>query len=205
MKANTHIPAILRSICPWPWRLYAPKPLNVGELWLCGIEDRCVAAVKRRNVITIQKILIWVVHEMRWVTESGIIDKGRYRPEARRVRCLKRIEKLVILLGLSLIIQCSVVVDSAAIVQSGRAIAASAVIVLQILFFCQTQSLKCFPILDSSRFPNPFCEAIVTCFGAVGAPLARKTSARTLDLAGIALIAGGFTLGRGSLAIVRDW
>ena len=77
-------------------------------------------------------------------------------------------------------------------------------LLFQIPFFRLTQSLKCLPILASRRFSNPPCEAVVTGLGAVGAPLTRRTSARTFHLAGIALIAGSFVLlGLGSLAIHR--
>lgn len=120
-----------------------------------------------------------------------MLDRGRYRPESCRAGCLKCIETVIPLPALALTIQRSATTMFIAVILRDGKIAGStsAVGVFRIPFFRLTKPFRCFPIPASPRFPDSSCKAVVTGFGAVGAPLKRRTSARTLHPTDIALCA----------------
>lgn len=120
-----------------------------------------------------------------------MFDRGRYRPGSCRAGCLKCIETVILLPALDLTIQRSATTMFIAVILRDGKIAGStsAVGVFRIRFFRLTKSFRCFPIPASPRSPDSSRKAVVTGFGAVGAPLKRRASARTLHPAGIALCA----------------
>ena len=130
MRTSTHIPVIVRMICPRPSRLCSSKPLDVEELWICGTKDRSVATIEWNIVMTIKEVLFRTRYELRCIRESRVIDQWRYRPKACRAGRPKSIEGLVAFPALALTIQFSVAIVSAAIVLRDGATAACAVVIL---------------------------------------------------------------------------